>query len=211
MAKEPGNSLRETILKSDLPSVIQEAGEIGLDSILDEGVLKDIPVLSTMLALGKTFGNIRDYLFAKKMMKFLECISSLTDSERKALISKLDNDENFGMYSGERIIELLSRVDGDKKPILVAKALMLYARGDMSSSQLQRINNAIDRFLLCDLSELRSFCAAEAEPRATDEDPITANLINAGLAYVKSGYGGGGVHPTETARLFIRVVDEVSI
>lgn len=208
MAKEPGTSLRETILKSDLPSVIESVGEISIDSILDKGLLKDVPILRTLHALGKAVGNIKDYLFAKKMMKFLQCISTISTKQRKKLISKLENDENFGIYAGEIIIELLSRVDGYKKPVLVANALKLYARGDISSTELQRINNAIDRFMLCDLNELRSFCAVNAKSRATDENPITANLINSGLAYVGSGWGGGGVHPTETAKLFIRVVDE---
>lgn len=197
-------SLYDTLLKSDFTSVIQNAGEIGFDSLLDEGLLKDIPVLNWILAVGKTWGNARDYLFAKKMFAFLQDISSLTENERRQLIPRLDTDEKFGKYAGEQIIELLSRIDSERKAILVATALKLYAREEIDSVQLQRINYAIDRFMLCDTDAFRSFC----NKGNTDADPATANFINAGLAYVPSGHSVGGVSPTETAPLFLQVLEE---
>ena len=200
-------SLRETILQSELLSLVQNAGEIGFDSLLDDGLLKDIPVLNSMLAIGKIWGNVRDYLFAKKMLAFLRSISSLSENERQKLIHRLDSDEKFSKYAGEQIIELLSRIDSERKAVLVATALKLYAREEIDSVQLQRINYAIDRFMLCDIEALRSFYEnTEGNPKK--DDPATANFINAGLAYVQSGYGTGGISPNETAQLFLRVIEE---
>ena len=204
MSAQLGSSLYKTILKSDLPSVIQNAGEIGIDSLFNEGLLKDIPVLNWMLAIGKTFGNVRDYFFAKKMIAFLQCISSLSEQERQKLIHRLDTDEKFEKHAGEQIIELLSRIDSERKAILVANALKFYAREEIDSVQLQRINYAIDRFLLCDTEEFRSFC----DQNGINANLATANFINAGLGYVPSGWGMGGVSPTETASLFLRVLEE---
>lgn len=205
-------SFRETVLKSDLPSVIQNAGEIGFDSLLDNGVLKDVPILSTMLAVGKTFGNVRDYFFAKKMIAFLRSISSLSEKERQKLIHLLDADEKFSKYAGEQIIELLSRIDSERKAVLVATALKLYALEEIDSLQLQRINYAIDRFMLCDAEEFRSFTTRK---RFKDNNPTTANFINAGLAYTSSHYDGGGISLNgnicflnETGLLFLRVLEE---
>lgn len=84
-------SFKKTILKSDLPAVIRNAGEIALDSLFDSGVLKNIPILNTLLQCGNTVGNIRDYLFAKKMLKFFENISNLSEAERKNGTSLLTN------------------------------------------------------------------------------------------------------------------------
>jgi hypothetical protein len=212
MSKTLGNSFRETLLKSDLPSVIQNAGEIGFDSLLADGLLKDIPILNTILAIGKTFGNVRDYFFARKMIAFLQSISSLSEKERQQLIHRLDADEKFGEYAGEQIIELLSRIDSERKAILAAAALKLYARNEIDSLQLQRINYAIDRFLLCDTEEFRSFATGK---RFKDNDPATANFINAGLAYTSSHFDGGGISLNgdicflnETGQLFLRVIEE---
>uniref|UniRef100_UPI0040572413 hypothetical protein n=1 Tax=Candidatus Electronema sp. TaxID=2698783 RepID=UPI0040572413 len=209
-------SFRETVLKSDLPSVIQNAGEIGFDSLLDNGVLKDVPILSTMLAVGKTFGNVRDYFFAKKMIAFLRSISSLSEKERQKLIHLLDADEKFSKYAGEQIIELLSRIDSERKAVLVATALKLYAREEIDFLQLQRINYAIDRFMLCDAEEFRSFCAVTPEKfinekirRNSDVEATTVNFLSAGLGDINTGLGlFGMIFPNETARLFLRVLDE---
>ena len=206
MTERLGNSFRETLLRSDLPSVIQNAGEIGIDSFLDDGLWKSIPILGTILAIGKTWGNVRDYLFAKKMFAFLQSISSLSERDRQKLIHRLDADEKFSNYAGEQIIELLSRIDSERKAVLAATALKLYAREEIDSVQLQRINYAIDRFMLCDTEEFRSFCSKTGVK--TDANPAKANFINSGLAYVPSGWGAGGVAQTETAPLFLRVLEE---
>jgi hypothetical protein len=205
----PEFSFRETLLKSDLPSVIQNAGEIGFDSLLDSGLFKDIPVLSTMLSIGKTCGNIRDYFFAKKMLTFLQSISSLSENERQKLVDRLDADEKFGKYAGEQIIELLSRIDSERKAILVATALKLYTREEIDFLQLQRINCAIDRFILDDKNEFFFFCGENGSKEASDADPASANFINAGLTSIAAGWGGGvTIYPNETAHLFLRVLEE---
>lgn len=196
-------------MKSDLPSVIQNAGEIGIDSLLDKGLIKDIPVLNWMLAVGKTWSNIRDYLFAKKMFAFLQSISSLSENERQKLIHRLDTDEKLSNYAGEQIIELLSRIDSERKAILAATALKLYAREEIDSLQLQRINHAIDRFILCDIDKFRSFCKEREAIRPEEDNPEIANFTNAGLVYVESGWGiAGTVSPNATASLFFLVLEE---
>lgn len=202
-----GISLMETILKSDLPALINELGEIGIDTLIDDGVFKDVPIFGAITAISKTCGNIRDYYLSKKLLKFLKEISSLSAEERKMLIEKLDTDQKYASHIGERIIDLLSRLDDENKPSLIAKAFKLYAKGGLSYIQLQRINHAIERFLLCDLDELKSFCDDNADFRKTDANPVTANFINAGLGYAASGAGAGGVHPTETAKLLIFVAN----
>ena len=88
--------------------------------------------------------------------------------------------------------------------MLVATALKLYAREEIDSLQLQRINYAIDRFMLCNIDVLRS---CPVDKYIEDNDPLTANCINSGLVYISTALGGG-VYFNETARLFLRVLEE---
>ncbi|NTV94379.1 MAG: hypothetical protein HGA75_03070 [Thiobacillus sp.] len=207
MENEPGNTLKETLVKSDLAGAILDLGEIGMDTLFTEGVLKEIPVLQSVLALGKTWAGVRDYFFAKRLLAFLKSFSELTAEERRDLVVRLDRDEAFGHYAGERLLDLLSRLDDERKPELIAKALKLYAAGRISGSQLQRVYHAVERLQLCDLGELEKFCRADEKPRIADGDPVAVNFISAGLAYVSSGrHDGGGVHPTETARVLLAAI-----
>ncbi|WP_445360510.1 hypothetical protein ACJJIL_18970 [Microbulbifer sp. EKSA005] len=205
-------SLRETIANSDLPKAIESIGEVSIDSLMDSGVTKDIPILSTLLNIGKGITTVKNYLFAKKMIAFLKEISYLSESERNSLVEKLDNDSEFLEKTGERLIEALSNMDGEYKPKLLGIALRLYAHGEISAPDFERINYSLQRFLMCDINHLPDFCAMETgRARPTDDDPVTSNLINAGLAYVSSGFGGGGVHPTKVAHLLLKVAKESNI
>jgi len=46
--------------------------EVVLDSTLDSGVLKDIPIIGTALALTRATLVIRDRLFLNKLLHFLK-------------------------------------------------------------------------------------------------------------------------------------------
>lgn len=206
MDNELDRTLKETLVKADLAGAILDLGEIGMDTLLQDGVWKEVPILKSVLAIGKTLGGVRDYFFAKRLLAFLKSFSELTAEERRDLVARLDRDEAFGHYAGERLLDLLSRLDDERKPELIAKALKRYAAGRVSASQLQRVYYAVERLHLCDLDELEKFCQAEGKPRLTDGDPVSVNFISAGLAYVASGYGAGGVHPTETAKVMLAVL-----
>ena len=51
---ELGKSVLETIKDSDLSSLSQDYAELFIDSFIKDVVLKDIPVIKTIIALTKT-------------------------------------------------------------------------------------------------------------------------------------------------------------
>lgn len=208
MNTEIGGSLKETILKSDLPKLIGDISETCIDSALEEGIARDIPVIGSVLAITKTYGNIRDYYLTKKLITFLQELSTLDSLQRIKLIEKLEKDEPFSNKVGEKIIDLLSRLDDQQKPLLIAKAFKLYVAGHLNYIQLQRISSSIERVLIYDLGELSAFCDENTETKKPDYDPVLLNYINAGLATVPSGgFGGDGIHPTKTAKLLLKVLN----
>ena len=54
-------SLVASIRRPDLRDVLADVAEIGLDQLLEEGPLRDIPVLGTLLRLRSAWGGVRDY------------------------------------------------------------------------------------------------------------------------------------------------------
>ncbi|MDZ7740301.1 MAG: hypothetical protein U5Q03_00655 [Bacteroidota bacterium] len=65
------SSLTETIRTSDLQKVSVDLAEILVDSMINDGVFKDIPILGSIVGLGKTASTIKDTLFLKKIIHFL--------------------------------------------------------------------------------------------------------------------------------------------
>lgn len=205
MAENLGKSLMDTISMSDLPDALRDFGEECIDQFLEEGIVKEIPILKSVGAISKSVGAIKDYLFMKKLVIFLFSMNEMSEEDKRSLMDRLNKDAKSAAYVGEMLIELLSRLDNADKSLMIAKALKAYASGYFDFIQLQRINYAIDRLLMCDLQQLRSFVTA-TETVTTNGRPEILNFINSGLAYIKSGYGSGGVHDTEVGRLFVKYI-----
>jgi hypothetical protein len=77
-AESVERGLLKTILNSDLRDVVKDSGEVLFESLLVDGVLKEIPVVRSVVGVVKTGLNVRDQLFLIKVMKFLRPLSKYT-------------------------------------------------------------------------------------------------------------------------------------
>lgn len=68
--KNVEDSLISTLKQSDLKSVAFDVAEVTIDSILQDGVLRDLPVVNVITNFIKTGLHIKDYFFIKKLLKF---------------------------------------------------------------------------------------------------------------------------------------------
>ena len=84
----PAASLLEQAQKDDLSSIAQDAAELGLDSLLDDGIVKDIPFVGTVMKLVGVGRGVREALFAKKILKFLFRIKDISTERRRAYEQK---------------------------------------------------------------------------------------------------------------------------
>ncbi|MCK4921075.1 MAG: hypothetical protein KAS71_08515 [Bacteroidales bacterium] len=57
------NSFTDTLRNSDLQNVSIGLAETLVDSILNDGILKDLPIVSSIIGLGKTAISIKNGLF----------------------------------------------------------------------------------------------------------------------------------------------------
>jgi hypothetical protein len=193
-----GQSLVQTIKQSELPGVTWELLEVAADSALQNDLLRDIPVASTILGLWKTGAAVRDYLLVKKLIAFLGGLRDIPVEQRRDMVARLEADAQFGERVGDEIILLLDRLDATAKATLVGRAFRAYCHGRISNNTLQRINQAIDRLLMRDLAQLPA--ALTLSPRCcfTGLSQITTQaFINAGLAYVRDGMSSTTIDPDE--------------
>ena len=208
MEPDIGKSMRDTLLSPALSDLLNEYSETALDAVTDSNLIREIPILNTIYAIGKTYSSIRDYRFAKKMMLFIRSMQSLSQGEREELVRKLESDTSHAENVGEIIADLISKIDGNTKPLLVAEALKLYAKSEISSQELIRLNNAIDKFLLCDANFLEML--NDEYIMAPDSDNAAAhNLLNSGMAYEIKLYDGSKILPTKIGRLFLVLLNSI--
>ena len=105
---ELGAAVVESLATEAATEIAKEYAEIGLDAVLSEGLLKDIPVVNTVVALGKLGISINDRLLIKKLLAFLSNFQTVSAEDRTKMVRKLESDASYGRKVGEHIIELLT-------------------------------------------------------------------------------------------------------
>ncbi len=117
-------------------------GEIIFDSLLENGLLKDIPLLGNVVKALQLKGDVTNYLFAKKLEAFLKKLNNShineieVDIEDKKQLQKIGHDLVF-------ILERVSNVDKSK---WIAQAVIGLVERRYNLDTFERLIYVIDRF-----------------------------------------------------------------
>lgn len=145
-------------LKPEVLNVIAELGEIGLDSLMDDGVLKEIPIISTAVSVYKFGNSIRERHNISKLLKFLQELNNgIADEEqRQKYTEKFSTDPKVKNRELEYIIIILDRYINFDKAKHLAKLYLAYLDDVISWLDFCKYSETIDRFLPGDLDVLKS-------------------------------------------------------
>lgn len=194
------------VLRSDsIVDVGKEYLEIGVDTLLESGALKDIPLVNTVVGIFNAAGSVRDQILATKLLRFLIKLSEVPQEERIAMIEKLNEDEQFSGRAGTAVIELLDRMESEKKPELAAKCFAAYARNEISFEELRRILLALERVPSFDIEKLQEFSKATIEESLIMDEALLLAFVNAGLGKNNGGFDGGAIVPTKLCKKFVEI------
>ena len=73
-----------TLFDPTLSDACIDMAELGIDSLLDEGVFKSIPIVSVLVGLGKAAQNIHDRNLLKQTIKFINTFNEKSISVQNA-------------------------------------------------------------------------------------------------------------------------------
>ncbi|WP_414615103.1 hypothetical protein [Stenotrophomonas pavanii] len=150
LAKE----LVETVEAKALAPVAEGVIEAVVDGLLDGGLVKDLPVVSALSAVGKVGFSIRDRLLTRKIEKFLSAVATLTWSERARAVDKLAGTEEKQEKVGALLLDMLDKADIEEKPRLLGKLFVAMGRGEISSDDYLRMAAMINGAYIGDLLAL---------------------------------------------------------
>ena len=175
------NSLVEVIGDSGFFDLLSDAGEIILDDSIQEGLIKDIPIIGTIAKLYKTGVGIKGYIFVKKLTKFVTALKDIPSEKREEFSNKINKDKQLKKKVGEQLLLILDRLDDMDKPYLVAHAFEAHMRDLIDYETFHRLASAIDKTFLPDLKSLKSI----KDYKRLSESAII-NLVNSGILELAS-------------------------
>ena len=169
-------------LASNITDGIGEIVEVGLDTIMDEGILKEIPIVSTAISLYRFGDSIRERHHLKKLAVFIDQIrrSCPTEAKRQAYQEKFTSDAKFRNQELEYILILIDRFVSYDKPRMLARLYLAYLEGTIMWEEFTMYSEVVDRFLFLDCRTLTTESDRIIVPHNTGGEAVL-RLVALGL------------------------------
>ena len=101
--------MEDAIKDPSLQDTTAALAEVALDAALDPGVLKDVPMIGTIIGLVRAAHNIRDRLFLQKLRSFLVGLQDIDARQRKDMIDRVNESGTFRITVGQKLLYILDR------------------------------------------------------------------------------------------------------
>ncbi len=126
-------------MKNELMSLITGYGELTLDSFLQDGIIKDLPIVGSAFSMIKISTDIRDRIFVEKLKSFIENIE-----ENKKWKEKFSDIEECNMIS-KQLLYIINSCDDDNKLKLIGIAFNYLVNGEISKDDFFYTVNIISK------------------------------------------------------------------
>lgn len=172
-------SFDETLNKSDLADISVDIAEVSIDSLLKDGLLKDLPIVGTMYSLAKFGANIHDRLFLKKILSFLRELQNVNPAKRQKIIEEINSSKKYRVKVGEKLLYILDSCDDHVTAENVAKLFDAFLKSEIDYDDFLDASSIIKDI---NQSDLTYFLELEGTKFPVDE---VGALIGTGLLYVE--------------------------
>jgi hypothetical protein len=148
---KPEDNLLKSIINPELKNATKESLELGIDEMTKNKLIKKIPVLDWVLVGYETIISVRDYLFIKKISKFLFEQTKVSIKDRKQWLEKCRKSKNMNKI-GSTIIELIDKVNSIEKAKILGMFFRYQINNKITTQEFIRIAEMINAVYLDDLN-----------------------------------------------------------
>lgn len=133
-----------------------EMAELGIDNLLDDGLFKSIPIVNTLIGIGKTAQNIHDRNLLRQTIQFINTFNEkkISPEKLKKYKKHLNSDSKYAEEELGRVIILLNSNIDLKKSELLAKFYHSYVNEEIDWSLFIELSDVTSRLFISDLDLL---------------------------------------------------------
>lgn len=183
-----------TIQNSSLRDASIDIFEASLDSLIQDDVLKEIPIVKTFIGVMQAGMNLQDKLFLKKILTFLQQIDEIPEKERKEVIKEIDASDKYSVKVGEKLLYILNSCDDHTHAENVAMLFSAMLKRRITYPQYVNAAQIIARLSKEDLEQ---FLGSYTNTNHLDDS--ASNLSHTGLVYTETDEVGVEIEKVEQA------------
>ena len=174
---------RDTLFESGFVEIAKEVAEKGIDSVLVDGVLKEIPIVNTVFGVGKAAYLIRNQVFLEQTCRFFAHLhdGSITTSQFQRYKEELENDQTRAKKELSRVIILLDRFIDTQKTRILACFYRAYIINLISWERFHELSEALDRLFITDIQMLYRIRELDKHMLYEDGGYVADRLVSVGL------------------------------
>lgn len=203
-------AFRQSIFDDSLADSVASIADVGIDSIMSDGLLKDLPIID-LLNASRTFNAIHERNLLKNTALFLDAINSQKINDRKiqAYKKKLLNRKTAERELG-RVIVLFNQYVDNKKAQMLGKLFCQYIDRDYSWDKFCELSDIVNRLFLDDIPFLYSILDSEGRQAVYHIYKIPYNikrLESIGLVELFGDYSSFGDRLLQSENMFAELTD----
>ncbi len=145
------DQLESAIANHSLQDSTSALIEVALDSVMEDGMLRDIPILGSLIGFGRAAVSIRDRMFINKLGYFLKEIESVPSEQRRAMIEEINASEKAAVKVGEKILYIVDRCQDHESSRAAGRIFRAFLEKEIDYNEFVSMTFAVDRLLFSDL------------------------------------------------------------
>lgn len=149
--------LKDSLFNDDITDLCIDLTEIGIDSVMDNGVLAEVPIAKTIVALSKTGLAIRERNMLKQTLTFIRAFNSetISDEQMQKYKDKM-TDNKYAEKELGRVVYLLERNIDNVKSAILGKIFNAYVNGKIGWDKFCELSEVNERMFVSDYKMLLS-------------------------------------------------------
>ena len=174
----------QTIIESeDLKNITLDLVEQVMDSKISEDIIKEIPILKSIVTIRNVYSSYSDRIFIKKALTVLMEIGEINWKQRVELNRELDDEDEKG---SEKILMAIDKLETIKKCKVFGRLCKLKALGKINREDFLRLTKLLQDAYLDDLELVPYFSSLIEQKRKIYEEEFVP-LISLGIIYQHPG------------------------
>jgi len=222
------NSFDATLKDSNLENLGIDISELAIDSILEDGLLKEVPIVGTIVNFTKFSANVHDRLFLKKILTFLNNLKDVPMRKRSELIENINRSKKYRIKLGEKLLYIIDSCEDYEISELIGFLFKAFTEGRITYDEFLKSASILKnlhisdfnwfiqqgedhRFQLDDVGDLISsglfeLSYEQLDVRVEDEDDYKTLRESPSSKYKTNIEGGGiGVQLSLTGEILLKI------
>jgi hypothetical protein len=165
--------------------LLVDYSEIGLDEIIQDEILKEVPLIKTVKSFMTVGAALKERSFAKKTLLFVQEFhkGDINETELAEFILRFDTEPKYRTKVLDAIVTFIESQYGNIKPIIMAKLFKAHLNKKLTWNTFLALNQCLDKLHTIGIKHFKRAAAIryDTEILVGDTEDVIPYVLSAGL------------------------------